>query len=232
MPDIVQEWASRILSALQSTQWFLFWQRPIEIRVVCPSSHKFIQTQVSLTRVQLLLINSSAIVHDAVLLLLKEIPLISSLKGSWRFYPIGPLMSVKHNRFCKVQFLTLAPNTGWDHYTNMLFLCYLIKAAVSVCLLGLELGKSQSQRHSLRPRWQKHFAKDPVFSFSQAFSFLQLFPLLPENWIKILKLLFLQLISCDLTMDNGPVVSPSHNTADDAESKNKCHQVFEAEYIC
>ena len=58
---------------------------------------------------------------------------------------IGPLTVQKQNRFCKVQFLTLAPNTGWDHYTNMLFLCYLIKAAVSVCLLGLELGKSQSE---------------------------------------------------------------------------------------
>lgn len=162
---------------------FSSWQRPIEIWVVCPSSHKFIQTQVSLTRVQLLLINSSCYSPRCyVLLLLKEIPLISSLKGSWRFYPIGPLTVQKQNRFCKAQFLTLAPNTGWDHYTNMLFLCYLIKAAVSVCLLGLELGKSQLETQ-LAASCDKTFCqRTSLLLFSGFPPFLQLFPLLPENW--------------------------------------------------
>lgn len=92
---------------------FSSWQKPIEIWVIRPSSQKFIQTQVCLTRVQLLLINSYCYSpRCCILLLLKEIPLISPLKDSWGFYPMGPL-TVQKQIWHQI--------TGWDHYTNVLF---------------------------------------------------------------------------------------------------------------
>ena len=106
-----------------------------------------------------------------VLFFLKEIPLISHLKGSWEFLFLVPLTIQKQNRICQGQILTLAPTT------SVLFLCHLTEAAAFTCLLGLELGKSQSETYSLWSHVTKHFAKDAIFSFSQTFlPFCSCFP--------------------------------------------------------
>ena len=61
------------------------------------------------------------------------------------------------------------------------FLCYLIKAAASVCLLGLELGKPQSETQPVAS-CDKILCKRLCFLLFPGFPpFLQLFPLLAEN---------------------------------------------------
>jgi hypothetical protein len=116
------------------------------------------------------------------------------------------LTSQEQNRLSKRQFLNLLPPAGWSHSSSTV-LCHLMRAAAFACLLSLRLGKSRSQIYNFM--WEYIFLKMLFLSFSQSFlPFCSWFPLILRiNKKKILTCLFLQLISCDFTIDNDPVVS-------------------------
>lgn len=116
----------------QSTYCFLFFWQRLSL-IICPSSHKFIQTQVCLIRVQPLSIScwSPHRYGSFTFIIFKRkssnLTFGGQLGFSWVF------SWVKNTRF--VKFLPWAPTRCWSHYSKVLVLCHLINAADFACFV-------------------------------------------------------------------------------------------------
>lgn len=146
------------------------------------------------------------------LLLWKESLPVSHLESSGVFLEC---LYQFNNRTDSEQFLTLAPTRGWSHYTSVFFLCHLIVAAGFACLQAwgwVNLGHSHVAYGLM---WQNIFPKMLCSPFRSLASLSAAVSTSSWELIKILKLLFLQSVSCDLKLTMPWLFHPNDKRADE-----------------